>query len=85
VNLILLVNKMRKTAIFIIIASLVLMLVFGIAYYHPITDNVVDSGGFWAYMYGMMSVPWALYSAGVVFFMGLTVFFATMEQKAQRY
>jgi len=76
---------MRKIAIFIMVVTLILMLVFGIVYYHPVTDNVVDSGGFWAYMYGAMSVPWALYSAGVVFFMGLTAFFATMEQKAQRY
>ena len=78
-------NTMRKTAIFIMVVALIVMLVFGIAYYHPITDNVVDSGGFWAYMYGAMSVPWVLYSGGVVFFMGLTVFFATMEQKARRY
>lgn len=76
---------MRKTAIFIMVLSAIVMLVFGIVYYHPITDNVVDSNGFWSYMYGSMSNPWVVYSGGVVFFMGLTVFFATMEQKSQRY
>ena len=76
---------MRKAAIFIMAIAAIIMLVFGIAYYHSVTDNVVDSDGAWAYMYGAMSVPWVLYSGGVVFFMGLTVFFATTEQKAQRY
>lgn len=76
---------MRKAAIFIMAIAAIIMLVFGIVYYHPVTDNVVDSDGFWAYMYGAMSVPWVVYSGGVIFFMGLTVFFATMEQKSQRY
>lgn len=67
------------------ITALTIMLVFGIVFYHPVTDNVVDSNGFWAYMYGAMSVPWVVYSGGVIFFMALTVFFATMEQKSQRY
>lgn len=76
---------MRKTAIFIMVVAALIMLVFGIVFYHRINDNVVDSNGFWAYLYGAMSVPWVVYSGGVVFFMALTVFFATMEQKAQRY
>lgn len=67
------------------VIAIIVMIVFGIVYYHPVTDNVVDSDGFWAYMYGPMSVPWVVYSGGVVFFMGLTVFFATMKQKSQRF
>ena len=61
------------------------MLVFGIKFYHPVTDNVVDSGGFWAYMYGPMSVPWAVYAGGVIFLMGLTVFFSGMKQESHRF
>ncbi len=76
---------MRKASIFVMILALLIMLVFGIAYYHSITDNAVDSNGFWAYMYGAMSVPWVVYAGGVIFFMGLTVFFSTLEQKSQRF
>ena len=67
------------------IIALVVMLVFGIKFYHPVTDNVVDSGGFWAYMYGPMSVPWVVYSGGVVFLMGLTIFISSLEQKSHRF
>ena len=76
---------MKKAGIFIMLIAITVMIVFGIAYYHPITDNAVDSNGFWAYMYGTMSVPWVVYAGGVVFLMGLTMFFSTLEQKSQRY
>jgi hypothetical protein len=76
---------MRKAGILIMIIAVIVMLVFGIVFYHPVTDNVVDSNGFWAYMYGPMSVPWVVYAGGVVFFMGLTMFFSSLEQKSQRF
>jgi len=76
---------MKKAGIFVMILALIVMLVSGIVFYHPITDNVVDSNGFWAYMYGPMSVPWLLYAGGVVFLMGLTMFFSSMEQTHQRF
>jgi hypothetical protein len=76
---------MRKAGIFIMITAAIIMLVFGIVFYHPITDNVVDSNGFWAYMYGAMSVPWVVYAGGVIFLMGLTMFFSTLEQKSHRF
>ena len=67
------------------ITAAIIMLVFGIVFYHPITDNVVDSNGFWAYMYGPFSVPWVLYAGGVVFLMGLTMFFSSMKQESHRF
>ncbi len=76
---------MKKAGLFVMVISAITLIAFTVLFFHGTTDNVVDSDGFWAYMYGAMSVPWALYSAGVVFFMGLTVFFATMEQTSQRY
>ena len=67
------------------VITAIAMIAFTIIFYHGVTDNVVDSGGFWAYVYGAVSVPWPTYSAGVVFLMGLTMFISSWEQKAQRY
>ena len=76
---------MKKAGLTVMVIGVIIMLICGIAFYHPITDNVVDSNGFWAYMYGPMSVPWALYAGGVIFFMGLTVFFSGMKQESHRF
>jgi hypothetical protein len=76
---------MKKAGIVTMVLALIVMLVSGIVFYHPITDNVVDSNGFWAYMYGPFSVPWVLYSGGVVFLMGLTMFFSSLKQTQQRF
>jgi len=76
---------MRKASIFIMVASAIALVVFTKVLYHAVTDNVVDSNGFWAYMYGPVSVPWPVYASGVVFLMGLTMFFSTTEQKSQRF
>ncbi|WP_461451394.1 hypothetical protein [Mucilaginibacter sp.] len=76
---------MKKAGLTIMVLMAILMITFTIVFYHSTTDNVVDSGGFWAYMYGKVSVPWPTYSAGVVFLMGLTMYISSWEQKAQRY
>ena len=76
---------MKKASIVIMLIAVVVMIVSGIKYYYPVIDNVVDSAGSWAYMHGPMSVPWVLYSGGVIFLMGLTIFISTWEQKARRY
>jgi len=61
------------------------IIAFTVIQVHPVTDNVVDSGGFWAYMYGKFSVPWPTFAAGTVFLMGLTMYMSSWEQKAQRH
>jgi len=76
---------MKKAGLFIMILSAIVMIVFTIVLYRPVTDNVVDSNGFWAYMYGGMSVPWPVYSGGVVFLMGMLMFLSTLEQRSARY
>jgi len=76
---------MKKASIFIMVISAIATIVFTIALYHSVTDNVVDSNGFWAYMYGPVSVPWPVFSSVVIFLMGLTCFFATTEQKSERF
>jgi hypothetical protein len=76
---------MRQVSIFIMIAAIAIMVIFGIVFFHPVTDNAVDSNGFWAYMYGTFSVPWVVYSGAVIFLMALTCFFATGKQQSHRY
>lgn len=66
------------------VIAAIAMIVFGIVYYHGTTNNVVDSDGFWAYMYGANSVPWLVYSGGVVFLMGMLMYISSWEQKSQR-
>jgi hypothetical protein len=75
---------MKKAGIFVMAISAIIMIVFTIIWFHPVTDNVVDSNGFWSYMYGAKSIPWPVFAGGVVFLMGLTVFFAGGEQKGRR-
>jgi hypothetical protein len=76
---------MKKAGLTIMVITAIAMIVFTIMFYHPVTDNAVDSGGFWAYMYGAVSVPWPTYGSGVVFLMGLTLYMSSWEQKARRY
>lgn len=76
---------MKKAGLTIMVITAIAMIAFTIIFNHGTTDNSVDSGGFWAYMYGTFSVPWPTYSAGVVFLMGLTLYMSSWEQKAQRY
>jgi hypothetical protein len=76
---------MKKAGLSIMVITAIAMIVFTIIFYHPVTDNVVDSDGFWAYMYGPVSVPWPTYGSGVVFLMGLVLYMSSWEQKAQRY
>jgi len=75
---------MKKAGISIMVIAAIAMIVFGIVYYHGTTNNVVDSDGFWAYMYGANSVPWLVYSGGVVFLMGMLMYISSWEQKSQR-
>ena len=67
------------------VISFIITVAFSILWFHPVTDNAVDSAGSWAYMYGFRSVPWPVFSGGVVFLMGLTIYMAGWEQKSQRY
>jgi len=67
------------------ILSALILIVFTIVLYRPVTDNVVDSNGFWAYMYGDLSVPWPVFSGGVVFLMGMLMYMSSWEQKSQRF
>lgn len=76
---------MKKAGIFIMILSAIILIVFTIVLYRPVTDNVVDSNGFWAYMYGDLSVPWPVFSGGVVFLMGMLMYMSSWEQKGERY
>jgi hypothetical protein len=76
---------MKKAGITIMVLMAIAMIAFTIIFNHHVTDNAVDSDGFWAYMYGPVSVPWPTYGAGVVFLMGLTLYMSSWEQKAQRY
>jgi len=76
---------MKKAGIFIMILSALILIVFTIVLYRPVTDNVVDSNGFWAYMYGDLSVPWPVFSGGVVFLMGMLMYMSSWEQKSQRF
>jgi hypothetical protein len=76
---------MKKSGISIMVICAIAMVTFGIVFYHGTTDNVVDSDGFWAYVYGANSVPWLLYSGGVVFLMGMLMFLSSLEQKSTRF
>jgi chromate transport protein ChrA len=76
---------MKQVSIFVMAVAIAMIVIFGIVFFHPVTDNVVDSNGFWAYMYGTFSVPWLVYSGAVIFLMGLTCFFATGKQQSRRY
>lgn len=76
---------MKKAGLAIMVISAIAMIIFTIIFYHHVTDNAVDSDGFWAYMYGKVSVPWPTFGSGVVFLMGLTMYMSSWEQKAQRY
>jgi len=76
---------MKKTSITIMILSAIAIVVFTILFWHPITDNVVDSNGFWCYMYGAKSTMWPTYSSAVIFLMSLICYLATTEQKSHRY
>jgi len=67
------------------ILSALILIVFTIVLYRPVTDNVVDSNGFWAYMYGDLSVPWPVFGGGVVFLMGMLMYMSSWEQKSQRF
>jgi hypothetical protein len=75
---------MKKAGIVIMVISIAVMILFTIIWFHPVTDNVVDSDGFWAYMYGASSNPWPVFAGGVVFLMGLLMFMSGWEQKSQR-
>ena len=79
------IQHMKKAGLSIMVITAIAMIAFTIIFYHPVTDNAVDSGGFWAYMYGPVSVPWPTYGSGVVFLMGLTLYMSSWEQKARRY
>jgi hypothetical protein len=61
------------------------MILFTIIWFHPVTDNAVDSNGFWSYMYGASSIPWPVFAGGVVFLMGLLVYISGGEQPSQRH
>jgi hypothetical protein len=76
---------MKKAGLSIMVITGIALILFTIIFFHSVTDNAVDSGGFWAYMYGPVSVPWPTYSAGVVFLMGLTMYMSSWEQKSHRY
>jgi len=75
---------MKKAGIVIMVISIAIMILFTIIWFHPVTDNAVDSGGFWAYMYGARSIPWPVYAGGVVFLMGMLLYISSWEQKSQR-
>lgn len=75
---------MKKAGIFIMVVCAIIMIAFTVLWYHPVTDNAVDSGGFWAYMYGTASNPWPVFAGGVVFLMGLLLYMSSWEQKGRR-
>ena len=76
---------MKKAGILIMIIAIIGMIVFGVVFYHGKTDNIVDSDGFWAYVYGANSVPWLVFSGGVIFLMGMLMFISSWEQPSARY
>jgi hypothetical protein len=76
---------MKKASIIIMVLSAISIVTFTILFWHPVTDNAVDSNGFWCYMYGDKSNLWPVFSSGVIFLMGLTCYLATLEQKSARY
>jgi hypothetical protein len=65
--------------------SAILIVVFTVWFWHPITDNAVDSNGYWCYMYGYKSNLWPTFSLSVIFLMALTCYFATFNQKPARF
>jgi hypothetical protein len=76
---------MKKVSLTIMLLSAIGIVVFTILFWHPITDNAVDSNGFWCYMYGDKSTLWPTFSLSVIFLMALTCYFSTFKQKAARY
>jgi hypothetical protein len=76
---------MKKGSIFVMSISAIGIVLFTILFWHPVTDNAVDSNGFWCYMYGDKSTLWPVYSFSVTFLMGLTCYFSTFEQKSARF
>ena len=76
---------MKKTSIIIMVLSAISIVVFTILFWHPVTDNVVDSNGFWCYMYGDKSNLWPVFGSAVIFLAALTCYIATFPQKAARY
>jgi hypothetical protein len=60
------------------------IVVFTVLFWHPITNNVVDSDGFWCYMYGDKSNLWPTFSLSVIFLAALTCYMSTFVQKSAR-
>ena len=73
---------MKKAGMIIMVVSAIVAILFTFLWFHPVTDNVVDSGGFWAYMYGASSVPWPVFGGVVVFLMGLLIYMSGTENPA---
>ncbi len=67
------------------VISAIAIVLFTVLFWHPVTDNAVDSDGFWAYMYGDKSNLWPVFSSAVIFLMALTCYMATFTQKSARY
>lgn len=67
------------------VISAIAIVVFTVWFWHPVTDNAVDSDGFWAYMYGVKSNLWPVYSFAVIFVAALTCYMSTFVQRSARY
>jgi hypothetical protein len=75
---------MKKASLTIMVISAIGIALFTYLFWHPVTDNAVDSNGFWCYMYGAKSTLWPVYSLSVIFLMGLTCYMSTFTQKSVR-
>lgn len=76
---------MKKASLTIMVISAIAIVVFTAWFWHPITDNAVDSNGFWCYMYGAKSTLWPVFSFSVIFLAALTCYMSTFSQKSARY